>query len=323
MKLAVGLPDFSGERLQWAKQLGVDYVKIDADCMMGPSACGRVTRQEMQRAQDLLGSHGLEIAVVLLPQRPYTQYWNARLGRPERDREIEDVCETIRVISEAGIPVVEYTWTIVGVWGHISGGRKGRGGAILKSFDYERVKDVPPEPGEAVSEEEMWDRLAYFLERVIPAAEEAGVRLACHPHDPPVAVLRGETRILGSVAGLKRLVEMIPNEANGLNFCQGTIAEMGVDVIETIRCFGERDKINHVHFRNVRGSVPKFDETFIDNGDVDMLAAMRAYREVGYRYALIPDHVPQIIGDSSRGRQCRAYAIGYMKGLMKAVSATP
>ncbi|GAG40946.1 unnamed protein product, partial [marine sediment metagenome] len=249
---------------------------VCAASLMGPGARGPMARADMQRMKKWLGSYGVEIAVVLLPQGRDTQYWNARFGRPERDREIEDVSETIRVIAEAGVPVVEYTWSVPDVWGSTPEGAEGRGGVHVRSFDYDRVKDAPPEPGEGSTAEEMWERLNYFLERVIPAAEDAGVRLAFHPHDPPTPMLKGEARILGNLEGLRRLIEMFPSEANGLNFCQGTVAEMGVDVIEAIRYFGKRDKINHVHFRNVRGAVPRFDESFIDDGDVDMLAAMRA-----------------------------------------------
>ena len=323
MKLALGLSEFSDEDFRFAKQLGVDHVKIGAGALMGPEQRGRLQEQKLRELQDWLGSYGISIAVVLLPQGRGTQYWNARLGRPGRDREIEDVCESIQVIGEASVPVVEYTWSIVNVWGHVPGRNTwGRGGARVKRFDYERVKDATAPPGEGTSGEEMWDRLLYFLERVIPAAEAAGVRLACHPHDPPPPTLRGEARILGTVEGLTRLVDSIPSDANGLNFCQGTITEMGVDVIETIRHFGERDKINHVHFRNVRGSVPRFDEVFVDDGDVDMLDAMRTYHEVGYKYALMPDHVPGMAGDTPRGHRARAHAIGYMRGLMQAVGAT-
>ncbi|MGD8238606.1 MAG: mannonate dehydratase [Armatimonadota bacterium] len=323
MRLALGMSEFSDENFRFAKQLGVDHVKIDASRLMGPSRRGPLGAEKLRALQDRIGSHGLRIAVVLLPQGRETQYWNARLGHSGRDQEIEDVCESIRMIGEAGIPVVEYTWSIVDVWGHMPGPNTwGRGGARVKRFDYDRVRDAQAPPGEEASAEEMWDRLFYFQERVIPAAEAAGVRLACHPHDPPTPTLRGEARILNSPEGLERLVTTIPSEVNGLNFCQGTVTEMGVDVIETIRHFGRMDKINHVHFRNVRGSAPKFDEVFVDDGDVDMLEAMRAYHEVGYQYALMPDHVPGIAGDTPWGHRARAHAIGYMRGLMQAVGAT-
>ncbi len=193
----------------------------------------------------------------------------------------------------------------------------GRGGAVVRHFDYGKAKRAPSDPVFPASAEEVWERIAYFLQRVVPVAERAGVRLACHPDDPPVPTLKGETRVLGTLEGLKRLIDIVPSEANGLNFCQGTVAEMGVDVIEAIRYFGSRSKIHHVHFRNVKGSVPRFEEAFIDDGDVDMLEALRAYKEVGYRGTIMPDHWPQVVGDSPL--IARAHALGYMKALMQAL----
>ena len=194
-----------------------------------------------------------------------------------------------------------------------------RGGASTRYFDYEKAKQAPPEPSFEASTDEVWERIRYFLERVVPEAEKAGVKLALHPDDPPVPNLKGETRVLGSLEGLKHLIEIVPSDANGLNFCQGTIAEMGADVIEAIRYFGSRDKINHVHFRNVNGSIPQFHETFIDNGDVDMLEAIRAYEEVGYTGTIMPDHTPKVVEDSSWRHRGRAFSLGYLKALMEVV----
>ena len=229
-----------------------------------------------------------------------------------------DVCETICVTGSFGVPVVEWTWSVPDVWGSTRG--KTRGGADTRHFDYHAVKDTGPvEPEEAMDAETMWERLLWFTERIVPAAEEAGVRLALHPHDPPTPWLRGEARIIGTIEGLQRLFDEIPSPVNGLNFCQGTIAEMGTDVSAAIRLFGEQDRINHVHFRDVKGAVPVFDESVIDDGDTDMLAAMRAYRDIGYRYSMMPDHTPRITGDTPYGHRGRAYALGYMRALMEVV----
>jgi mannonate dehydratase len=167
----------------------------------------------------------------------------------------------------------------------------------------------------------MWRNIIYFMERIVPVAEEAGVLLAMHHHDPPVEVLAGESRILGDFEGMKRLVEEVDSPANGLNLCQGTLAEQaGADVLGVVRYFGQRNKIHHCHFRNVKGSVPRFDESFIDDGDVDMYEAMKVYREVGYEHCMMPDHVPVMAGDPE-GRASRAYAIGHMRALMHVVGA--
>lgn len=247
------------------------------------------------------------------------------LGKsPERDREIDTICAMITNCGRAGIPIVKYNLTILGVVR--TGSTPGRGGANYSTFRYREAKQDPPltEAG-PVSADEMWERIAYFLERVVPVAEEAKVRMACHPHDPGMPEqegFRGIHRVLGSVAGLKRFIEIHPSPYHGLNFCQGTVCEMLNDpnreINEVIRYFGSRRKIFNVHFRNIRGGFLDFQETFPDAGSVDMVAALRTYQEVGYDGMLMPDHVPGIEGDTG-GRLAFAFAFGYIRGLLDAV----
>lgn len=324
MQLCLGMrpgaspTEYSPDDLAFAAQLGVCHAQIRTEGLITRERGNVLHAADLERIIEQFDAAEIALAVVLLPQGRGSQYWHARLGRPEREQEVEDVCETLRVIGSFGVPVVEWTWSVPDVFG--STRATGRGGAGVRRFDYEAVKDLGPvEPEEAMDADVMWERLLWFLRAIIPAAEEAGLRLALHPHDPPCPRLRGEARIIGSIAGLQRLFEEVPSLANGLNFCQGTIAEMGVDVVEAIRLFGQSDRINHVHFRNVKGAVPLFDECFIDDGDTDMLAAMRAYREVGYRYAMMPDHTPAIAGDTPYGHRGRAFALGYMRALMDSV----
>jgi len=245
---------------------------------------------------------------------------------PERDREIDNICRMIVNASRAGIPMLKYNLTILGVVR--SERAPGRGGASYSAFDYAKTPQEPPltEAG-PVSAEMMWDRITYFLKRVIPVAEQNRVKMACHPHDPgmPVAEgFRGVHRVLGSVDGLKRFIEINPSAYHGLNFCQGTVSEMLKDpnreIPAVIRYFGTRKKIFNVHFRNIHGGFLNFQETFPDCGDVDMLAALRVYQEVGYDGMLMPDHVPIIQGDPG-GRQAFAFAYGYIRGLMQAINA--
>jgi mannonate dehydratase len=195
----------------------------------------------------------------------------------------------------------------------------GRGGASYSTFVYDKARQEPPltEAG-PVNADQYWERITYFLERVVPVAEEHKVRLACHPHDPgmpPDKGYRGVQTVLGSVAGLKRFIEIAPSKYHGLNFCQGTISEMlqkpGEEIFDVIRYFGSRGKIFMVHFRNIRGRFLDFQETFIDDGDVDMLKAMRVYKEVGFDGMMMPDHVPRIPGDT-RGFQAFAFTFGYI-----------
>ena len=316
MKLTCAAVDFSEETLLFARQFGATHLMVPLGLFMDERQRGPVRRPELLKAKKRVEAYGLRIGVGLLPQGVGTQHWNIRLGRPERKQEIVDVCQSIEIVGGEGIPVVEYVFNLAAVFG--SERRPvARGGAMTRTFDYDQAKQAPAEPEFAASEEEVWERITYFLEQVVPVAEKAGVKLACHHDDPPVPTLRGETRVLGSVEGMKRLIETVPSEANGLNFCQGTVAEMGVDVIETIRYFGSRGKIHHVHFRDVKGAVPCFHETFIDDGDVDMLEAMRAYKEVGYTGTMMLDHTPIVVGDTPWGHRGRAFALGYMKALMK------
>lgn len=322
MKLCDDLHELSDDLMLFFQQLGVECVKITGAKLMPPAGCGVVPGDQLRALQDRLARHDLTLGVFLLPQGPGTQYWNARFGRPERDREIEDVCRTIAVCGECGIPVVEWTWSIIDVWGSAHG-PWGRGGAGVRRYDYDQVRGIPPEAGYAVEAEEMWARLEYFLVRIVPAAEQAGVKLAFHIQDPPqTPSLKGEARIISDFAGMRRLVELVDSPANGLNLCQGSLAEQsGADVLGIVRYFLERDRIFHVHFRDVRGACPRFDECFIDEGDTDMPAAMRLYHELGYSYALMPDHWPKLAGDGPLGLASRAYALGYMRALRQALGA--
>jgi mannonate dehydratase len=328
MKLCDDLHDFSDDFMQFLQQLGVECVKITGAKLMPPGGrlrpqgCGVVPKDDLRELQDRLGKHDLTLDVFLLPQGPETQYWNARFGRPERDAEIEDVCQTIAVCGECGIPVVEWTWSIIDVYGS-DFGPWGRGGAGIRRYDFDKIKHIEAEPGYAVDADVMWERLEYFLVRIVPAAEQAKVKLALHIQDPPqTPYLKGEARIVSDFAGMKKFIELVDSPANGLNLCQGSLAEQeGANVLGIVRYFLERDRIFHVHFRNVCGACPRFDEVFIDQGDVNMQAAMALYQEFGYKYAMMPDHWPKLTGDAPLGLASRAYALGYMKALMQVVGA--
>jgi mannonate dehydratase len=283
------------------------------------------------RLRERVESFGIHLEAVPLPMSSayITKAENPdiMLGKsPERDREIENICKMIRNCGRAGIPMVKYNLTILGVVR--TAPTPGRGGAKYSTFRYREAKQDPPltEAG-PVSADEMWERITYFLERVVPVAEESKVRIACHPHDPGMPEkegFRAVHRVLGSVNGLKRFIEIQPNPYHGLNFCQGTVSEMLADpnreIHDVIRYFAARKKIFNVHFRNIRGGFLNFQETFPDAGDVDLVSVLRTYREVGYDGMLMPDHVPVIEGDTG-GRQAFAFAFGYIRGLLDAVQA--
>jgi len=287
--------------------------------------------EALSRLRERVESFGINLEMLPLPLSSVyitrAEHPNIMLGKsPERDREIDDICQMIRNASRAGIPALKYNLTILGVVR--TAPTRGRGGALYSTFVYEQARQDPPltEAG-PVSAEQMWERITYFLKRVVPVAEEYKVRLACHPHDPGMPAdkgFRGVHRVLGSVEGLKRFVEIVPSPYHGLNFCQGTVAEMlenpAQQIFDVIRYFGQRKKIFNVHFRNIRGRFLNFQETFPDDGDIDMIRALRVYKEVGYDGMIMPDHVPRIEGDVG-SRQAFAYAFWYIQALIQLVNS--
>jgi mannonate dehydratase len=285
----------------------------------------------LSRLRERVESFGIALDMVPLPlsssEISRSENPAILLGRdPDRNRQIDDICQMIRNTARAGIPSAKYNLTIIGI--PRSEPTAGRGGARYSTFVYADAKQEPPLTAAGhVDADTYWERITYFLERVVPVAEEYKVRIACHPQDPgmpPGRGWRGVETVLGSVDGLKRFVAIKESPYHGLNFCQGTVAEMlerpGEQIFDVIRYFGTRRKIFNVHFRNIAGGFLNFRETFIDDGDVDMLKAMRVYKEVGYDGMMMPDHVPTIEGDSGN-RQGFAFALGYIKALIAAVSA--
>ena len=302
----------------WA-QLGVTHV-----CADPPGNPHDWTLDDIQRHRDHVHSFGLQLDMVELPlnSRPLEESRspNILLGRePERTREIESICRLIERVAEAGIPAVKYNMNIIGI--PRTPDEPGRGGSRNAAFDWARA-DQGAAPGLAgvLDEDENWARIEHFLRHVVPVAERCRVRLACHPHDPYTPPgYRGVTRVLGTVEGLKRFVETSESPFHGLNFCQGTVAEMlehpAEDIFPVIEWFGHRGKLFNVHFRNIRGRRLQFIETFPDEGDMDMARSLRAYRDVGYQHMVMPDHVPTIDGRDPSGTAF-AFCYGYIRGLM-------
>jgi mannonate dehydratase len=254
------------------------------------------------------------------------EYPHIMLGQsPERDRELDQICRMIENAGKAGIPAVKYNLNLMGV--PRTQPRRGRGGARLSTFVYDESDHETLGRAGRVSADEYWARITYFLDRVVPVAEASKVRLACHPHDPGMPLdkgYRGVNCVLGSVDGLKRFIDIHPSPYHGLNFCQGTVSEMlekpAEQIYDVIRYFGTRGKLFNVHFRNISGRFLNFSETLPDDGDVDMIRAMRVYKEVGYDGMIMPDHVPVIEGDTG-GAQAFAFCFGYIQALIQLVNS--
>lgn len=246
-----------------------------------------------------------------------------KLGLPGRDEELAAVSELVANMGELGIPVWCYEWMPVINWVRTATSVPARGGALATGFDLRDVKDPPITEHGPVTEERLWAGLRWFLERIVPVAEKAGVKLAMHPDDPPVSPLRGMARIMRSIDNYQRLVDLVPSPVNGIALCQGNFALMTDDLPEVIRRFGAQRKIFFVHLRDVRGTAERFVETFHDDGQTDMAACIRAYRDVGFDGPARPDHVPTMAGDSNEvpgySSIGRLFAIGYLKGLVEAV----
>jgi mannonate dehydratase len=255
------------------------------------------------------------------------------LGLPGRDEQIENYRRTLVNMGKAGVFVMSYNWMALG--GISTDQVRGRGGALERRFDLESALRAPIaaldwrggfRPGRAihlpdveVSTEQMWDNIVYFLERVLPVAEEAGVRMAAHPDDAPFPSFLGVARILDSVDSLERLINAVPSPCNGVNFCQGVMSEMaGVDVPAAIRRLGATGKIFFAHCRDTQGVMPTFTEVFMDEGDTDMIATVQAFRDVGFSGCIRADHTPRVVGDNAHGHRGFAFQIGYMKGLAHA-----
>jgi mannonate dehydratase len=245
-----------------------------------------------------------------------------RLGIPGREDELENVLELIRAMGRLGIAVWCYNWMAVVPWSRTSSALAGRGGATVTAFDLGVWAGGPDAPGAPVSEEQLWETLGWFLERVVPVAEEAGVRLALHPDDPPLSPLRGIGRIVRSLDAYERVFELQPSEVNGMTMCQGNVALMTEDLPGAIARFGREGRIHFVHFRDVRGTAERFVETFVDEGPTDMAACVRAYREADVDAPLRTDHSPSLSGDTAAvpGYPLlgRLHAVGYVQGLLAA-----
>jgi mannonate dehydratase len=247
-----------------------------------------------------------------------------RLGRPGREEEVEVFCKLLRNMGKLGIPVLCYNWMAVLGWLRTSVAAEGRGGAGVTRYDHSLMVDAPLTPAGLVAADDLWANFKWFLERVVPVAEEAGVKLALHPDDPPLSPIRGIDRILNTVDAFQRALDLVPSEMHGITMCQGNFTLMTDDLPAVIRQFGEQGKIHFVHFRDVVGTPEYFTETFHEEGKTDMLACVRAYRDAGVEGVMRSDHVPTLEGDTAivpgYSHSARLYAIGYTRGLLEAVA---
>lgn len=242
-------------------------------------------------------------------------------GGPAAEQQRADYCRTIRNMGEAGVDVLGFCGMHLEGWGYMDDHGPTRGGALVRRFDQSREDPEFLIHGRVIDEAEMWGHFERFITTVAPVAEEAGVRLALHADDVPIPRLGGVARIFSSFEGVRRaLEEVCPSPAFGLNFCLGTWSEMGPDVLDHMQHFGERGKIVYLHFRDVKGHVPKFEECFLGDGNDDPVEVLLRLRRAGFDGFLEDDHVPMMQGDETAwAHRGRAWTTGYLLGLLRAV----
>jgi len=305
------------ENLAFYKAIGVDYLTVNPPPFAAGISGDLTGREQMAQyliqVRDQAASHGLKLMNIAL-----TGPDEITLARPERDAKIGQWVDVLRAMADADVPTLGYNFKPIGNFRTPSA--TGRGGAKYSTFDYDLWQKTKGEwPDKQIDEPSIWANMQYFLDRIVPVAEECGVRLALHPDDPPIPeAMGGAMRIVSSLDQYERIFEMAPSDANAMLFCQGCVTEMGVDVYEAIRRIGSQGKIVYVHFRNVKGSRHYFEEVFIDEGDVDMMKAMQIYKDVGFEGPFMMDHTPGIPGDTD-GRAGHALATGYMRAAVQSV----
>jgi mannonate dehydratase len=340
MRVALGqIPVPDEDFLLFACQLGLSGVQFNTPQLPGSQ---RWEYEDLLALRLRCEQFGLRLEAI--ENLPTSFYQRCLLGLAGRDEEIAHVQATIQNLGRAGIGVLGLHFMPGSVW-RTALDAPARGGARASAFDYEQAINpayadrifiaqrdqrvvenesfvqTPQTSGVSLDDATLWDNFAYFLRAILPVAETAGVRLALHPDDPPVPALGGVARIFRSVAALNRAVALADSPAFGIDLCLGTVSEMGGEpaVLEAIETLGRSGNIVYVHFRDVQGSVPRFQEAFLGDGNYHPLTVMRALKRVNFTGFILDDHVPRMTGDSHYAHRGRAHAIGYLQALVSAV----
>ena len=288
------------------------------------------TLEELSSLKAAINAEGLELAAI--ENFDPSHWYDILLDGPHKQEQLEDIKTIIRRMGKAGIPCMGYNFSIAGVWGHVQG-PWARGGAESVAFqgpDGPAETEIPngmvwnmvynPEAPAGtigtVTHGQLWQRLADFLQEVVPVAEESGVRLAAHPDDPPMPTIRNTARLVYQPDFYQKLLDLQPSYYNGLEFCLGSLAEMTEgNLYEVIDTYSRQDKVSYVHCRNVRGKVPHYHEVFIDEGDIDVVRALRILHRNGFEGVVIPDHTPSL-SCTAPWHAGMAYALGYLKAVV-------
>ena len=293
------------------------------------------TYEGLRDLKALVNSEGLELEA--LENFAPSQWYDVLLDGPRRPQQMERLKQLIRDMGRVGIPIMGYYFSVAGVWGQVPGPHA-RGQAVSVGFDdpvqppipagmvwnmvYDTAQFDPENTSQVlapVSDQEIQQRFRAFINEMVPVAEEAGVRLALHPDDPPMPVLRGAHRLSYTPDRYAAILEVNPSPANALELCLGTVAEMAEgDIYSMVDKVSQMDRIAYIHFRNVRGKVPHYREVFIDEGDTDMVQILRILHRNHYAGVLIPDHTP-LLECAAPWQAGMAFAMGYMKAAINLI----
>lgn len=354
MKLGLGLyrDRLTKDNYRFAKQAGCSHIVVhlvdyyngidglpstDKDRNMGIANANEDvwSYESLLALRKSINEEGLKLEAI--ENFSPADWYDILMDGPKKFEQMEHLKQIVRNVGRAGIPVIGYNFSIAGVWGHMNR-PLARGGAMTSTFNlaegpeetpipngqiWNMTYDFNPQEGyiPPISSEELWQRLEWFLKELVPVAEEAGVRLAAHPDDPPMPTIRGYGRLVNQPQLYQKLLDIYPSQSNALEFCMGTLQEMtDGDIYETIDQYSKQNAVGYVHFRNVIGKVPNYQEVFVDEGDIDMIKALRIYKKNGYDGVFIPDHTPQMTCKAP-WHAGMAYALGYMKAALAVVNA--
>ena len=309
LKLAMHIsPDANPDELLFARQLGVD-------CVYTWVGDGQRTAAYLTELRHKVEDAGL--CLYNVGNMTVGKSDKVHLGLPGRDQVIADLAAFVQALGQAGIRVTTFTWEPTQVWSSEPGAT--RGNARARHVDLAEMARRPMTHGRPYSEEELWANFAYLMERLIPVAESAGVRLALHPNDPPAESLGGIPCLIRSAASYRKAFALAGSHALGMEFCTGCWLEGGEafgDILSGVREFTSDDRVLIVHFRNVSSTLPVFTETFLDNGCMDMYRVMKTLVETRYTGTVILDHTPRFTGEYAAGGGT-GYALGYMRALIE------
>ncbi|MBQ16296.1 MAG: D-mannonate dehydratase [Planctomycetaceae bacterium] len=319
----------SKKMLQFIKRHGVDHV---CGFPPNPGKRGFWTVEDLEKTRETCEAEGVTLDMVALPFLTSSHIDREKRGAimlgksPERDRDIEDINKMTVACAKAGIPAWKYNMSLLGVLRVER--TPGRGGSTYSTWKASEAEANPPlTRAGRVTEDMALERMAYFVERVIPVCEEYKIRAACHLHDPgtPPGGFQGIDRLLGNFEGVKKFIALSESRYHGLNLCLGSMMENlekpNEQIHDVIRYFGEKKRIFNIHFRNIIGKRGDFREVYLDNGEIDMLQVMRSLVSVGYEYMVMPDHVPRH-NDDPGGLQGFAHSYGFIQALIHAIKTS-